>query len=679
MTMRRRITKSYLNFGLEDDTFVEEPTAPETDAVVPETVVTPTPVAAAPEVVITTATAVVPSSTDTPAVDPATAVPAEAGVDAPAADVVAEVPATETPVEPVADVPVEETPIEAIVDAPIEEVVPVDAVADAPVDAPAADVVLDAPVEGVVDAPVDVTPETPVEGVTDTPIVDVPVDTPVDVVTEPVVEVPAEIPATGSASADATAAAASAAAASLANADLAPDTKVIVVVVEPAVPQETQDELYDAGEEVDGEVQAADEFAMEAEEVLQEVEIVCAASDELQSLVEVAEDAAETGGLSDDGVKMLTIATESIYNRFGLKGHNGIPSLESFSGEVGYRRVGATTIAVEDIKEKLQAFGKTIVEGLKKIWEFVKKVFAQVFNATTRLEARAKKIQELAKGFKGNGSAQLDNPGLASRLAVGSAVPTNLAAGLSVLNDFVAEATSSVHSEIMIKLAESIKKMQDKATNSEGFNEYADIVFGEQFNLIKQGMNLKVLSAGNSSRASEAGAPESPEGTTFKASSTFPGNVIIWAHVPDTADALSGLSIGRVQSEAGKEAKTLPNLKGEEIAKIAEQSLRFVQMKNQFDADYKKIEQAFQIVIKSAGAHVTVGNFDKAEKSFSGFVSAFQKSVRAFNQVSMGVHRHAMIEALRTHNAALDYAQLALASATKKGTAQAQLAAPQAA
>lgn len=617
--MRRRITKSYLNFGIENEA-VEEPTGTEPVAVVPESVVEeqtavePAATGAAPEVVITTATAVVPSTTTEVApVDPATAAPAESGVEAPIA---------ETPAEEVPAVPAEETP--------------------APVEVP--------PVEET-PAVVEETPAAPVE------------------------EVPAALAA--DATADATAAAASAAAASLAGADLAPDTKVIVVVVEPAVAQADQDEVADMGDEVEGEIENADEFAMEAEEILEEVTVVSDASDEMTALVEVAEDAAETGGLNDTAAKILTVAVESIYHRLGLpRGANGIPSMEAFAEESAYRRAGATTIAVEDMKEKLKAFGATVLTGIKKIWEFLKKFFASILTATGRLEARAKKVLELAKGFKGNGGSQLENAGLATRLAVGSSVPTNLAGGLSVMNDFITEATRSAYSEKIAAIASYVK---NKSTGSVAVEEIAGYL-NDLSGLVKEALNLKTLSAGNSQRAVELGAPESPEGTTLKASSVFPGNSIIWAHVPDTGESLAQLAIGRAHENKAGELKALPNLKGDELTKIAEQALRFVILKDMFDENMKKVDAAFSQITKVVydevnGKLVQVERGDGVKALFKFAVA----SVKLISTLSNGVQRHAIAEGLRVHNAALDYAQLALGSATKEGTTTARIAGPKAA
>ena len=661
----RRINKSYLNLktsleneelsGEEDrrTTATTEPTeAPVESPATPEVVVdaaTPTDTAptevVTPEVVVTTAVAEVPA------------------VSAAATDAIVEEPAA--PVEG-AVVPAEDAPLEGA--ASVEE-------DRRPASEPAAEPVAEEPaVEPVAEEPVAVEPaiEPAVEPTAD------PVVEPAAEPTRPTAQAVETAPGT---TAEAVQAAASAAANSLANADLPADSKVVVVVVEPVVSEAEQNELADSGELIEGDVVDAERVAMEAEEVIAEIEIVADASDELTALVEVAEDQADNGGLSDDAAKILTIATEAIYTRLKLSGHNGIPSLESFQGK--YSRVGATTISVEDINGKLKSFGNALVEGAKKILEFISKFFQSVFTATGRLEARAKKIKSLAAGFKGNGSASLESPALFAKLVVGNTVPSNFAAGMAAVNDFVQEATSGVRSEGVMKLAEMTKKARDQGqwfsgVTPEDMDKFVELFFDQAHKVVTEALTLRTLSATNSQRAVDFGAPESPEGADLKASAIFPGNTIIWAHVPRDGGHLDELQIGRAQYGEKVAPKAIPNLSGAEISKIADQALRFVELKRQFDASFKEVKDAMQLVTNIAnfngGATGAVKAMDSGE-GFRAFGMFFRKMFRVTSALSNGVQRYALADALRVHNAALDYAQTALASATKEGKAQAKLAA----
>ena len=645
----RRINKSYLNFkaSLENEELsgeedrrrpaaaVEPTEAPIESPAVPEAVVdaaSPTDTAptevVTPEVVVTTAVAEVPA------------------VSAAATDAIVEEPVVSAE-EPVVDTPAVE---------------------------PAAEPAAEPTAEPVVEEPV---AEPTAEPVVEEPAVD-PVVEPAAEPTRPTAQAVETAPGT---TAEAVQAAASAAANSLANADLPADSKVVVVVVEPVVSEAEQNELADSGELIEGDVVDAERVAMEAEEVIAEIEIVADASDELTALAEVAEDQADNGGLSDDAAKILTIATEAIYTRLKLSGHNGIPSLESFQGK--YSRVGATTLSVEDINGKLKSFGNALVEGAKKILEFITKFFASVFTATGRLEARAKKIKSLAAGFKGNGSSSLESPALFAKLAVGNDVPSNLAGGMSAINDFVQEATSGIHSEGVSKLAEMTKKARDQGkwftgVVEEDMGEFISLSIEGAHKVVTEALTLRTLSATNSQRAVDFGAPESPEGTDLKASAIFPGNTLIWAHVPRDAAHLDELHIGRAQYEKEVTPKPIPNLSGAEIGKIADQALRFVQLKRQFDDSFAEVKSAMQLVTNIGSFNGSFAGAYKAMDSgegFRAFNTFFRKMFRITSALSNGVQRYALADALRVHNAALDYAQLALSSATKEGKAQAKLAA----
>ena len=693
----RRINKSYLNLktSLENEELsgeedrrrpaaaVEPTEAPIESPAVPEAVVdaaSPTDTAptevVTPEVVVTTAVAEVPavSAAATDAIVEEPAAPVEGAV----------VPAEDAPLESAASVeedrrpasePAAEPAAEPLAEPAAEPAAPAEEpVVETPAEEPAAEPVAEPAAEPVAEEPVAVEPAIePAVEPTAEPVVE-----PTAEPTRPAAQAVETAPGT---TAEAVQAAASAAANSLANADLPADSKVVVVVVEPVVSEAEQNELADSGELIEGDVVDAERVAMEAEEVIAEIEIVADASDELTALVEVAEDQADNGGLSDDAAKILTIATEAIYTRLKLSGHNGIPSLESFQGK--YSRVGATAISVEDINGKLKSFGNALVEGAKKILEFISKFFQSVFTATGRLEARAKKIKSLAAGFKGNGSASLESPALFAKLVVVNTVPSNFAAGMAAVNDFVQEATSGVRSESVMKLAEMTKKARDQGqwftgVTPEDMDKFFEQFFGQAHKVVTEALALRTLTATNSQRAIIFGAPESPEGTDLKASAIFPGNTIIWAHVPRDGDHLDELQIGRAQYGEKVAPKAIPNLSGAEISKIADQALRFVELKRQFDASFKEVKDAMQLVINIANFNSGATGAAKAMDSGEGFRAFgmfFRKMFRVTSALSNGVQRYALAEALRVHNAALDYAQTALASATKEGKAQAKLAA----
>ena len=538
-----------------------------------------------------------------------------------------------------------------------------DEVAEVPADVPATD------------ASPEVGAEVPSE---ETPPIETPVETPV---AEPAPQAPAaEV-------------AAQAAAAALAEAGVPEETRVVVTVVEPALSEDEQNELADQGEEIESDLEQATQAATEAEEVCDEVSTLLDTGAEVAQYGQIASDASQNGGLSDDAARILTVAVEAAYERVGLSGYCGIPSMESFQGK--HSRVGATTIAMEDIAGKLKSFGAAIVEGAKKFLEFLSNFFKSIFTATGRIEARAKKILEAVKTFKGNSSSELTSPGLFKKLAVGTSVPADLAGGMKLINDFVAEATSPAKSERLIAITESIKNIQKeqkealKSAFTPGKDSKEDVEkYGKSvskhaedtmefldFRKIAELLNLNILKATNTAKASEFGIEEGPEGTTLVSSPILPGNKMIWAHIPNEGSNPLNFHIG-IGSYDHEGSGKLPNLNSSQIEKIAHEALRFVEIRRGFEENYKKVQLAIQNIANLGVAAGAMGSFDSKENvSFSSVFKVIKDGYRFVSNVAKGFSFISISEATRVHNAALDYAQLALASGTKSKEAPKQLAA----
>lgn len=175
------------------------------------------------------------------------------------------------------------------------------------------------------------------------------------------------------------------------------------------------EEAVAEGAEIDSaeEAKAIEDGHAEIEAAAQDIEDGEAHAEEyeqaaatLESLVDALRDAQKTGGLTPQSAQFFNISFESIGVRLTGKpfqnahGEACIPSMESFGGTM--RRDDATRISME-------AAG----DWLKKIWEVLKKTFAQikawvikfvqaVFDQAERFDQRATKIIEKAKAAKGN-------------------------------------------------------------------------------------------------------------------------------------------------------------------------------------------------------------------------------------------------------------------------------------
>lgn len=480
----------------------------------------------------------------------------------------------------------------------------------------------------------------------------------------PAAEVPASEPTPQAPAAEV---AAQAAAAALAEAGVPEETRVVVTVVEPALSEDEQNELADQGEEIESDLEQATQAATEAEEVCGEMSTLLDTGAEIAQYGQIASDAAQNGGLSDDAARILTVAVEAAYERVGLAGYCGIPSMESFQGK--HSRVGATTIAMEDIAGKLKSFGAAIVEGAKKFLEFLSNFFKSIFTATGRIEARAKKILEAVKTFKGNSSSELTSPGLFKKLVVGTSVPADLAGGMKLINDFVAEATSPAKSQKLVDLADKLSDLRKNINQL--VNDRSEF---REFNKVAELLNLSILKAGNTGKAAEFGIEEGPEGTTLVSSPILPGNRMIWAHIPVEGSNPFNFNIG-VGSYNHEGSGKLPNLNSSQIEKIAQEAIRFVEIRRGFEENYKKIEKAILEISLVASDKGIDKSYEDGDATLGKLFSVIKSTNRFITNVAKGFSFISISEATRVHNAALDYAQLALASGTKSKEAPKQLAA----
>lgn len=221
--------------------------------------------------------------------------------------------------------------------------------------------------------------------------------------------------------------------------------------------------------EGEAEIEAAEADVDAGEEHAEEYEQAAAS---LEQLVDALKDAQRTGGMTPQSAQFFNIGFESIGVRLTGKpftnshGEACIPSLESFGGSM--RRDTATQISMEAAQD-----------WLKKIWEVLKRTYAQVkewlvkfikavFDQSERYTQRANKIKaaagEAAKSGKTKAKSDKVNiGGSAGKIAVGQNVTTSVP---SELLAFVKEAATrgTEGTRALIQLRENFKKLVAKAT-----------------------------------------------------------------------------------------------------------------------------------------------------------------------------------------------------------------------
>lgn len=170
-------------------------------------------------------------------------------------------------------------------------------------------------------------------------------------------------------------------------------------VIVPGVTNEQAERVEELEEQVaQSEVVEADLEVAESNDTIEEA---VTAIEELTDLAEVAEGSIEEGeGLSEDAAEIAEVAVEAICARLGYKpAKKVIPALESFGGASS--RLDATKYALEGIKETIAKIWEAVKNFFKGIWTKIVALWKQLFDAATKVQARAttlnKKIDEAVK------------------------------------------------------------------------------------------------------------------------------------------------------------------------------------------------------------------------------------------------------------------------------------------
>lgn len=193
--------------------------------------------------------------------------------------------------------------------------------------------------------------------------------------------------------------------------------------------RDVTDEVPDNADSLEtGLLEVADETA-EGEEVSSDVDEGVETAEALESLRIVTKNAAANGGFDRHGASAVKIALEGLYKRagFNMAKIEAVPALESFGGVSDRVR---STIALEaDIKQKLSSVWEAIKKAIQTAIDFVVKLYNKLFDKATKLEARAKKLAEVANRLP-NGAPKnrtFESKELGAALVLGSGVPGDAA------------------------------------------------------------------------------------------------------------------------------------------------------------------------------------------------------------------------------------------------------------
>lgn len=199
--------------------------------------------------------------------------------------------------------------------------------------------------------------------------------------------------------------------------------------------RDVTDEVPDNADSLEtGLLEVADDVG-EGEEVSEAVDEGVETAEALESLRLVTHHAAANGGFDRHGAAAMRVSLESLYKRagFNMAKIEATPALESFGGVSD--RVRSTIALENDIKQKLSNVWEAIKKAIQTAIDFVIGLYNKLFDKATKLEARAKKVAEVAGKLSGAPKNKvIESKELGASLVLGSGVPGDASGAKRVLD-----------------------------------------------------------------------------------------------------------------------------------------------------------------------------------------------------------------------------------------------------
>lgn len=420
---------------------------------------------------------------------------------------------------------------------------------------------------------------------------------------------------------------------------------------EPAIAAEDLVEIVADGETAEVEISDAVDVAEDTAELVAEVDEAEEAAVALEALAEVAEIAAQQGGLDANGARLLKISTEHIYSHMGLGKAMGIPAMESF--EIPGARASATTIALEDIKEQAKKVWEAIINGIKQAAAWLQEFVGKLISANARTKARAEKLLEATKSMDGAPKEKtISDAKLFASVVVVGRQPSNVAAEVKKVVDFFGSVVNSRTAQALAGVEQAILE----AVSTKKADQVEDKVREAIVAVVGKGLQHKV----SGKLASDAGIGAAPAGTSISMTPSFLGNQVVWAYMPESVEAISSFrsGIGTYAVNAG-EGK-LNVLAPAQIAAVAKEALAYVEAAE----GYKAVQDQVKKLSNSLAVQLARGAQGLAEGGAAAQAKSILNAIKAARHLAKGIHQPAGVVAARAVNAALN---LAVASARQYG------------
>ena len=417
--------------------------------------------------------------------------------------------------------------------------------------------------------------------------------------------------------------------------------------VEVIIKAETETEV--AAAEVEDDLRDAS-----ADDVVEEVADVAESAAALEDMAELVETFAEDGGMSSETAAAVGLGLEHIYNKLKLKKTTMNVSLESFSKD----KAASTKIVMESIADKVKEVWEYIVKMFKKISQWVKDFFGDLFSSINSLSNRAIKLKQQLKAA---GGAYTNKEPLV--VGAGDAMLARLYSSEVNSSDIAKAFVDMVHNQHHILKGNSQIISSDIRLVIE--NDYATFtqVKGDGTMESWQKSVLAVMgkvAAANFKKKNSPDAPKAPDGCDQWATDIFLGNVGQYGFIPTVWEALPQLRFGTFSGKPGS-WKEVNGLSPAEVNDVTDAIKTFYDLRH----DAKKIESGLSKMADTVDSFAHKLSDKIADKFMSQDVSDFRRSFTALSTLVSNVGLRSTSHLVRVGRDVLRLAEASVAHGLK--------------
>lgn len=210
--------------------------------------------------------------------------------------------------------------------------------------------------------------------------------------------------------------------------------------LEEGTPVEQEEQIGDDADSAETDLIEATEISADIDAGNDNIDQAAEDVESLDAIADTMEASEENGGMDETAAAIAEVAVEGLYARLGITRKKAMPAMESFGSTS--TRVKATKIAVEGIRDMAKKAWEAILKFFQQVQAWVVEFFKKIFDAKTKLRARADKLGAVAAKLEGEAKeAKFEAGSLAKALVTGTEVnPDSIAKALVALGKDVASA-----------------------------------------------------------------------------------------------------------------------------------------------------------------------------------------------------------------------------------------------